>query len=68
MGRYEKSKMIRTLGEWWRDEDGATAIEYGLMAGLIAFAIIGGATALGDALNANFEEAETALKDAMPED
>jgi pilus assembly protein Flp/PilA len=30
-----------------KDESGATAIEYGLIAALIAVAIIGGVTALG---------------------
>jgi pilus assembly protein Flp/PilA len=34
-----------------RDKKGATAIEYGLIAALIAIAIIAGATALGTSLN-----------------
>ncbi|KCZ48363.1 Flp family type IVb pilin [Hyphomonas pacifica] len=38
-----------------KDESGATAIEYGLIAALIAVAIIGGATALGGATNAKFK-------------
>ncbi len=33
------------------DESGATAIEYGLIAGLVAVAIIAALTALGDSLN-----------------
>ncbi len=37
-----------------REEDGVTAIEYGLIAALIAVAIIVGATALGSALNNKF--------------
>ena len=37
-----------------RDESGATAIEYGLIASLIAIAIIGGATALGSQRSASF--------------
>ena len=37
-----------------RDEDGATAIEYGLIASLIAVAIIAGAKALGTSINAMF--------------
>lgn len=36
------------------DATGATAIEYGLMSALIAVAIIGGATALGNGLNSIF--------------
>jgi len=37
-----------------KDESGATAIEYGLIAALIAVAIMVGATALGSSLNAKF--------------
>ncbi|WP_341319199.1 Flp family type IVb pilin [Paraburkholderia sp. IMGN_8] len=34
-----------------REDDGVTAIEYGLLAALVGVAIIGGATALGGGLN-----------------
>ena len=37
-----------------KDESGATAIEYGLIATLIAVAIIVGAGALGNQLNTTF--------------
>ena len=37
-----------------RNEDGATAVEYGLMVALIAIVIIGGVTAIGFALNDTF--------------
>jgi len=43
-------KMIR----FFKDEEGATAVEYGLIATLIAIAIIVGAGALGTNLNALF--------------
>ncbi len=46
---------------FWADEDGATAIEYGLLASLIAIAIIGSAGAVGDALILKFEEVSDAL-------
>ena len=36
------------------DESGATAIEYALIAGLIALAIIAGATSLGNEISAKF--------------
>ena len=39
-----------------RDDKGATAIEYGLLAALIAIAFILGATALGGALDALFNQ------------
>ncbi|HWE75863.1 MAG TPA: Flp family type IVb pilin [Stellaceae bacterium] len=38
----------------FRDESGATAIEYGLIAALIAVAIIGAATTVGTNLGATF--------------
>jgi pilus assembly protein Flp/PilA len=37
-----------------KDESGATAIEYGLIAALIAVAIIGGVTALGENAGTTF--------------
>lgn len=44
-----------------KDESGATAIEYGLIAALIAVAIIGGVTALGEQTNTTFTEVTTAM-------
>lgn len=43
------------------DEEGATAIEYGLLASLIALAIVGGATALGGSINDLFISVSTTL-------
>jgi pilus assembly protein Flp/PilA len=43
------------LGAATRDEKGATAVEYGLIVGLIAVVIIGAVTALGGTLNGWFE-------------
>jgi pilus assembly protein Flp/PilA len=37
-----------------KDESGATAIEYGLIAALISVGIIAGATSLGTNINATF--------------
>ncbi|WP_026622428.1 pilus assembly protein Flp/PilA [Ensifer sp. WSM1721] len=39
-----------------KDESGATAIEYGLIAALISVALIGGATTLGGQLDELFTE------------
>ncbi len=47
------------------DEDGATAIEYGLLASLIALAIVGGATALGGSLDALFTSVSGTLDAAL---
>ncbi|TIQ16562.1 MAG: Flp family type IVb pilin [Mesorhizobium sp.] len=46
--------MSHLIARFVKDESGATAIEYGLIAALIALAIMVGATSLGDALNAKF--------------
>jgi pilus assembly protein Flp/PilA len=43
------------------NEDGATAIEYGLLAGLISVAIVGAATAVGANLVTVFNDIVTAL-------
>ena len=45
-----------------KDESGATAVEYGLIASLIAVAIIAGATALGTSLNTTFNNIAGDLK------
>ena len=52
------SKVMRFL----RDESGATAIEYGLIAAGISVAIITVVTSLGSSLNATFTSVQTALK------
>ena len=46
--------MTNFIKNFWADEEGATAIEYGLIAGLIAVAIIVGASTLGGGLNKVF--------------
>ena len=47
-----------------RDEQGATAIEYGLIAALIAVAAITAMTALGGELSETFTEVESDLNEA----
>jgi pilus assembly protein Flp/PilA len=46
--------MFATLTKLLKNEDGATAIEYGLIAALIAVAAIGAFTAVGTSLTATF--------------
>lgn len=46
---------------FWADEDGATAIEYGLLASLIAVVMAAGATTLGTSLDTLFESIATSL-------
>ena len=51
----------RGLAKFLQDENGATAIEYGLIAALIAVAIITGATTLGSNLNSKFNAIGTTV-------
>ena len=48
--------MQNLMSRFIKDESGATAIEYGLIAALIGVAIVVGGKALGDALDAKFNE------------
>jgi pilus assembly protein Flp/PilA len=45
---------MQELMRFLKDEEGVTAIEYGLIAALVAVMIIGGASVLGVNLNAIF--------------
>jgi len=58
--------MTEMIKNFWKDEEGATAIEYGLIAGLIAVGIVVGATALGTDLNALFTRISTKLTSFAP--
>jgi pilus assembly protein Flp/PilA len=46
---------MRILKQFLNDESGATAIEYGLIAALIAVVIITGVTAVGTQLSTTFK-------------
>ena len=52
---------MNILARFARDESGATAIEYGLIAGLISVVIITVITAIGTKLNAKFTSISNAL-------
>jgi pilus assembly protein Flp/PilA len=54
--------MNTLLMRFFGDEDGATAIEYGLIAAGISVAIITVVASLGSSLNATFTSVQTALK------
>lgn len=56
--------MANLFARFLKDESGATAIEYGLLATLIALAIIGGASQLGTQLNGTFTNAAGSLAGA----
>jgi pilus assembly protein Flp/PilA len=53
--------MNNLISRFVRDESGATAIEYGLIAALISVVIITVLTQIGGALNTKFGSVATAL-------
>ncbi|MBO6717821.1 MAG: Flp family type IVb pilin [Rhizobiaceae bacterium] len=53
--------MSKLFARFVKDESGATAIEYGLIAALIALAITAGATTLGGSLSDAFNSVATEL-------
>ncbi len=53
--------MTKLFARFAKDESGATAIEYGLIAALIALAITAGATTLGGSLGNQFSRIATKL-------
>ncbi|EKF60592.1 Flp/Fap pilin component [Agrobacterium albertimagni AOL15] len=56
--------MTKLFARFVKDESGATAIEYGLIAALISVALITGATTLGGALNDTFQNISTQMEGA----
>jgi pilus assembly protein Flp/PilA len=54
--------MSNIFSRFVRDESGATAIEYGLIAALIAVVIITGLTTLGTTLNTKFTGIATSVR------
>lgn len=57
--------IITTLRSILRDESGATAIEYGLIAALVSVAAIGALTAMGNSLETIFTSVSTTLASAV---
>lgn len=60
--RYKMSKL---LARFAKDESGATAIEYGLIAALIGLAIVIGAGALGNSINDQFNRISEKLDESV---
>jgi pilus assembly protein Flp/PilA len=57
-------QLTRLIQKFVRDEEGVTAIEYGLIAALIAVVIIAAVTIVGTQLNAVFTTIGNALTTA----
>lgn len=56
--------MSKIFARFLKDESGATAIEYGLIAALISVALIAGATTLGNSLENTFTSISTKMTTA----
>ena len=56
--------MLKRFKQFCGDESGATAIEYGLIAALIAVAMIGAVTTLGENLQTIFGTVSNSLASA----
>jgi pilus assembly protein Flp/PilA len=53
---------MKTIARFFTNESGATAIEYGLIAALIAVVVIGAVTAVGTQLSTTFTNVSTSVK------
>ena len=53
---------MNTIARFFAAEEGATAIEYGLIAALIAVVIIGAVTAVGTTLSGTFSTVAASVK------
>jgi pilus assembly protein Flp/PilA len=58
---------MRLIRSMLRDESGATAIEYGLIAALIGTAVVGGMGAYGTQLGNLFNKVSVTLTDTVTE-
>ncbi|MDI7862822.1 Flp family type IVb pilin [Rhizobiaceae bacterium n13] len=58
--------MTKLFARLLKDESGATAIEYGLIAALISVALISGASLLGSSLDTTFTNISTELDENQP--
>ena len=54
--------MSKFVSRFLKDESGATAIEYGLIAALIAVALVAAMSFLGDGLKTSFENIQEQLE------
>ncbi|AXA40770.1 Flp family type IVb pilin [Rhizobium leguminosarum] len=57
--------MTKLFSRFLKDESGATAIEYGLIAALISVALITGATTLGNKIGTTFNNLGTKMDGAV---
>ncbi len=54
-------QFIKSIQQFARDEQGVTAIEYGLLAAVLAAAVVAGATLVSNGLGVTFGKIKAAL-------
>ncbi len=59
--RTHEGERMKTMMKLWKDEEGATAVEYGIMVALIAVGIIRAVTGVGQKLVALFNNVSSQL-------
>ena len=59
--------MLKIVTKFYNDESGATAIEYGLIAALIAVSLISGLSVLGTAFENLFNGTTSEINDVLVE-
>ena len=62
MGRQQEFQMRRLMSEFLKNESGATAIEYCLIAAGISFVIVVAVNGMGSQLNNSFTSVNTSIK------
>jgi len=61
-GRFDREDIVsKFLSKFVRDESGATAIEYGLIAALVAVVLVTALGAMGNKLSGTFNKVTTSL-------
>jgi pilus assembly protein Flp/PilA len=60
----ENASMTKVIRAFAKDQSGATAIEYGLIAAVVSVAAIGALTAMGSSLSTMFNTVSSALSGA----
>jgi len=54
--------MIKAVKKLWKEEEGASAVEYALLVALIAVVIIVAITTLGENISEKFEDVASSLE------
>jgi pilus assembly protein Flp/PilA len=65
-GQGQEESGVTAIQKFLKDENGATAIEYGLIAALISIVVISGALAVGGSLSDLYEMVSSKVTGAIP--